>query len=307
MNENITLKEITAPSSDGIHTLLGRLYLPSESPKGLFHVVHGMTEYIGRYDGFMRSICAAGYAVAGFDNLGHGNTAGPGELGFIAPENGWDHLARDVEEMRKSAAEIVGADLPYFLMGHSMGSFIVRVSAGKYVTPRKLVVMGTGGPNPATGAGKALVKLTKKAKGDKYVSKFLDNMAFGAYNKKFKDEDDVRAWLTKDRSVREKYDNDPFCNYKFTVSAMGDLLELTDRCNKAAWLEDFPDTMPVLLVSGTDDPVGDYGKGVQKVYESLKKNGKDVTMKLYENNRHEILNDTAREEVIRDILAFIGA
>ena len=305
MNGNITVSEITAPSSDGVHTLYGRLYMPSSSPKGLFHVVHGMTEYIGRYDGFMRSVCCEGYAVFGFDNLGHGYTAREGELGFIAHENGWDRLAQDVEAMRKSAAVAAGADLPYYLMGHSMGSFIVRTAAGKYVEPRKLIVMGTGGPNPATGAGKLLVKITKAARGEKYVSKFIDDIAFGSYDKKFKDENDKRAWLTKDVEIRRKYGADPFCNYKFTVSAMGDLLELTDRCNKPSWFESFPEGIPVLLVSGTDDPVGDYGKGVRRVYESLVSNGKDVTMKLYENNRHEILNDTARDEVIKDILAFI--
>ena len=308
MNESIektVVREITAPSSDGTHSLLGRLYLPEGTPKGLFHVVHGMTEYIGRYDGFMRSMCEAGYAVFGFDNLGHGNTARPGELGYIAHENGWDLLARDVDAMRKSAAEAVGGDLPYYLMGHSMGSFIVRIAAAGYVTPRKLIVMGTGGPNPATGAGKFLVKITKKAKGEKHISKFIDDIAFGSYNKKFKDENDKHAWLTKDVEIRKKYDADPFCNYKFTVSAMGDLLELTDRCNKASWFEGFPADVPVLLVSGADDPVGDYGKGVQKVYDSLKASGKNVEIKLYENNRHEILNDTARDEVIKDIIAFI--
>lgn len=202
-------------------------------------------------------------------------------------------------EMKKK----YGDYLPYYLMGHSMGSFISRLAAEKYIKPDKFIIMGTGGPNPAAGIGLIAIDVVKFFKGERYISKAIDNLAFGTYNSHFKDENDPIAWLTKDKEQKKKYAVDPYCTFKFTVSAMHDLVTLNKKANRAAWFQNIK--MPVLLVSGADDPVGNYGKGVTKVYEKLKKAGCNVQIKLYENCRHEILNDTCRDEVIRDIENFI--
>lgn len=254
---SITINKEFVPSSDGIHALSGKVYIPEENPKGLFHVVHGMTEHIERYDFFMRKLAEDGYICFGYD-----------------------------------------------LMGHSMGSFVSRLAAEKYIKPDKFIIMGTGGPNPSAGIGLIAIDIAKIFKGEKYISKTIDNLAFGSFNSHFEDENDTIAWLTKDKEQKEKYAADPFCTFKFTLSAMHDLVTLNKKANRAAWFRSIK--MPVLIVSGSDDPVGDYGKGVTKVYEKLKKAGCDVQIKLYENCRHEILNDTCRDEVVRDIENFIA-
>ena len=292
-------------SSDKIHQLSGKVYLPDTTPKAFLHIVHGMTEHIARYDTFMRDMAKEGYIVFGYDNLGHGHTANnASELGFIAHKDGWDLLARDVKAFSDEIRDEYGKTLPYYLLGHSMGSFIVRVASEKHLTPDKLVLMGTGGPNPASGAGILLSRMIRFFKGEKHISKFIDKMAFGAYNKTF-DTSSSYAWLTKDSSIIQKYSNDPFCTFKFTVSAMQDLITLNKESNRNAWFSAIAHKMPILIVSGTDDPVGDHGKGVKTVYSKLKSNGADVELKLYENCRHEILNDTCKAEVIKDIKEFL--
>ena len=155
-----TKKTFGCLSSDGTHTLRGVIYLPDGEAKEYFQIVHGMTEYIGRYDRIMSDLASEGYICFGYDHLGHGMTANDdSELGYIAKKRGWEHLCKDVALFSDAVKKEVGLDLPYFLMGHSMGSFIVRLAAEKYVTPDKLIVMGTGGANPAAGAGLALISL----------------------------------------------------------------------------------------------------------------------------------------------------
>ena len=291
-------------SSDGVHTLKGIVYLPEGAPRGVFHLVHGMTEYIGRYEPLLSLIASAGYIACGFDNLGHGNTASEGERGFIAKKDGYKYLTEDV----KLFGDAVKQDypgIPYYLMGHSMGSFIVRLTAEKYGKDTdKLIICGTGGPNPAAGAGLALIKIITLFKGKRGYSSFIENMAFGSYNKRFEGGGKYE-WLTKDETVKSAYAADPLCTFRFTLSALHDLIKLNSLCNRPDWFKNMRKDMPILLISGEDDPVGDYGKGVKTVYERLKSNGCDVQMKLYENCRHEIHNDTCREESAQDILNFI--
>ena len=294
-------------SSDKKHQLKGKLYLPEGQAKGFFHVVHGMTEYIGRYDGFMRKMAEAGYITFGYDHLGHGRTAlDDSELGFIAHEKGWEKLVDDVFIYGNTIRKAMGGDLPFILMGHSMGSFIVRLTAAKYDHYDKLIVMGSSGPNPAAGAGIAVTAILKKLKGERGYSKLVYNMAFGAYNKRFADENDIYAWLSVDLNNRDNYRKDKLCTFQFTISAMQDLIRLNKYSNDKEWFDGINKQKPILLVSGSEDPVGDYGAGVTKVYELLKAKGADVRMKLYKGYRHEILNDACGDEAVRDILDFVG-
>ena len=296
------------PSSDGIHTLAGCVYLPAKKPVGILHVLHGMTEYIGRYDTFMREMAAFGYIVCGYDHVGHGHTVNdPSELGFISEKRGDRLLVRDVQVFSDTVRAAYGKDLPFVLMGHSMGSFIARLAAETCVTPDALIIMGTGGPNPIAGVGLALIGIIKTCKGSRHVSPFIEKMAFGAYNKRFSDgAADPHAWLTKDASVRERYAADSLCNYKFTVSAMGDLIRLTKNANRSGWFKSLPSTLPILLVSGRDDPVGDFGKGVEAVSRRLQKMGHSVTCRLYDGYRHEILNDSCHDRVVADMQDFLS-
>lgn len=292
-------------SSDGKNTLSGVVYIPDGEIKGLFHLVHGMTEYIDRYTELLSTITNAGYVCFGFDNLGHGKTAREGDLGFIASKDGWKYLVDDVsvfaDEIRSEYPNI-----PYILMGHSMGSFIVRLHAAKYGhLVDKLIICGTGGNNPAAPAGLLLCNIIKALRGERAISPLIENMAFGAYNKRFEGNSKY-DWLTKDTEIINKYANDKYCTFHFTASAMHDLIKLNHLCNSKKWYDDIHIDLPILLISGDMDPVGNYGKGVRQVYDRLKATGhNNATVKLYENCRHEIHNDSCRSEMAEDILKFI--
>ncbi len=304
MKFNVTDKKIL--SSDQTHTLTGIMYIPDGDIRGIFHLVHGMTEYIGRYQPLFESLASAGYLCVGFDNLGHGNTAREEDLGFIASKNGWSYMVDDV----KLFADNIKSDypnLPYILMGHSMGSFITRVAISRYPDlADKYICCGTAGSNPAANIGLLLCNIIKSFRGERAVSPFLENMAFGSYNKRF-DGDTKYEWLTKDREIIEKYAADKFCTFHFTVSALQDLMTLLKLCNGKKCFSSTKDNLPILLIAGDNDPVGNYGKGVKQVYNSFKAYGKtDVTMFLYENCRHEIHNDTCKTQMTEDILKFIA-
>ncbi len=297
-----------APSSDGAHTLSGVVCIPEGTPKGVFQVVHGMAEHVGRYDGFMEKVCEDGWLVCGCDHLGHGGPArDDSELGFIAERDGWKLLVKDVEVFKKAVAQEYG-DYPYVLMGHSMGSFIVRLAAVMNEPPEKLIVMGTGGPNPAAGAGIALASVISAFKGKKGYSDFLENMAFQSYNARFKDDPDPDpfSWLSVDKENRTRYMEDKRSGFRFTVSALKDLVTLNKKSGEKSCFAAMDKKMPVLLVSGAEDPVGSYGAGVKQVYEAMKAEGVPAEMKLYEGARHEILNDFCKDEVVKDILEFIN-
>ncbi len=304
--------KFSVPSSDGIHTLSGVVYLPKSEAKGFLHIVHGMTEHIGRYDKFMTDMAHEGYICFGYDNLGHGYTVNDeSELGFIAPKGGYKLLAQDVGLFSDAVIKEYGSKtrmLPYYLLGHSMGSFITRYAVAKYVTPKKFIIMGTGGKNPLARIGLGVIKLIKLFKGEKHISNFVYNMAFASYNKPFVGgtPDDPSPWLTRDINQREKYYADKFCTFRFTVSAMEDLIRLNKITNEKSWYNSVPKNLPILLVSGDMDPVGDYGNGVKQVADILKGMGIKASCILYKNARHEILNDSTYNQVKEDIIKFLN-
>lgn len=299
------IKELQVQSTDNIHTLIGKIYIPEGEIKGLFHIIHGMTEHMDRYDNFMAYIAENGYVCFGYDNLGHGKTArDDSELGFFAHKDGWKYLVRDVFAF-ENAVKAIFPDKKLYLFGHSMGSFIARLAAESFgEIYEKVIFCGTAGKNPLAAAGLLLTNLLK-LKGEKHISNTVQNMAFGSYNKGFEGISNY-DWLSTDRQVIEKYSVDKYCTFKFSVSAMHDLIKLIDLCNKKDWFRDIRKDLPILLIAGNNDPVGNYGKGVKEVYNKLISRGADAEIKLYEGFRHEIHNDYCFEEVMTDILNFIS-
>ena len=256
------IKTLEVKSTDNIHTLRGKIYVPNGEIKGLFHLVHGMTEYIDRYDHLFSFLAENGFVAFGYDHLGHGKTAeSDDELGFIAHKDGWKYLVNDVVTFTKAVKKIY-PDTPTVLMGHSMGSFIARLVCESYANEyNKFIFCGTSGPNPASSAGLLLVKIIKAFKGEKHKSNLIQNIAFGSYNNGFQG-DTPYEWLTNDREIINKYAADKYCTFRFTVSAMGDLMNLLSKCNRGAWFKSLDGTKPILLIAGDKDPVGNYGKGV---------------------------------------------
>ena len=297
-------KEI--PSNDGVHTLRGIVYLP-ENPKGIVQIVHGMAEHIGRYDDFMTYLAENGFIACGHDHLGHGKTAeNETELGFFAEKGGDLFVCEDTFAFGKSVKEDYPS-LPLVLLGHSMGSFIVRQTVRMYPNAcEALIIMGTGGKNPISALGFCTATVIGKLRGKKYVSDLIYNVAFSSYNKRTGKENSF-AWLSRDEKEIEKHDSDPLCTFRFTVSAMRDLIRLQDQTNRKDWYANIRKDIPILIVSGAEDPVGNYGKGVEEVYSSLLAEGiTDITRKIYPDMRHEILNELNRKTVYEDILTFIS-
>ncbi|MBE6655564.1 MAG: alpha/beta hydrolase [Ruminococcaceae bacterium] len=302
----VFVTSLRVSSSDGIHALAGVAVVPQGKPRAILHIVHGMTEHISRYTPTMRALAEKGVLCVGYDNLGHGYTAKEGEHGFIAEKDGHMLLAKDVALFAAAVKARYGENIPYILMGHSMGSFIVRLAAANTFRPDKLIVMGTGGKNPLSGVALALIAMNQKRYGAKHYSPFLDKLAFGGYNDRFKGEGGERnLWITTLPEVRKKYAADSLCSFRFCVSAMGDLIRLSKETNEAKWYKNLDKAIPILLVSGGEDPVGKFGKGVREVYDKLVSTGHNAKIKLYEGARHEILNDFCREAVVSDLLAFI--
>jgi alpha-beta hydrolase superfamily lysophospholipase len=246
--------------------------------------------------------------VVGEDHLGHGKTVVPGGMyGYFCQEDPATVVVRDVHRLKK-LMQGVYPDVPYIILGHSMGSFILRNYMCRYGSGiAAAIIMGTGMlPKGLIKVSKGLANLQKNIFGSRYVSNILNVCAFGTYNKKIESVRTAFDWLTRDEEIVDRYVEDPLCGFTFTVNGFQTLFELIDRLYKRENLENMPADLPVLVVSGGEDPVGDYGKGVQKAADSLRLAGlKNVQMKLYEQDRHEILNELDRAQVMQDIYDWI--
>lgn len=294
--------EKTIPSTDNIHNLYVKIFVPNGEIKGVFQIVHGMTEHIERYEPLMAALCDIGYVAFGHNHLGHKFSSPDDELGFISKNGGYKILIDDVVAVGTAVKAEFSAQ-KHILFGHSMGSFVVRMAATNFKDSLdKLIICGTGGPNPAASMGIGICSLVKAFKGEKHISKLVYSLAFGSYNKRFGGS--RNAWLSTNRQNIEIYEKDKYCTFKFTVSAMKDLITLNKNSNTKQWFRTFPKNLPTLLIAGREDPVGNYGKGVETVYNNLKAEGANVNIKLYENMRHEILNEDKKETVIADIINF---
>ena len=304
---NYIHRDITFPSSDGKNTIHAELFVPSDNNiKGVVQIAHGMMDYIGRYKGMADALCKAGYALAGNDHLGHGDSvATPEDYGFFASKGGYDYVIDDVKKMNDLIRkEIPG--VPVVLLGHSMGSFISRLYAVKYSDSIDgLIIHGTAGPNPATGAGLLLVKILRAIKGERHRSKFVCSLADGGYNKGFDPAEGSGAWLTRDPSMVADRVGNPKNDFIFTLAGYEDLFNFLGDCNSSQWFREFPKNLPTLVISGEEDPVGGFGKGVRYVYEQLNKQGANVELKLFEGARHELFNETNREDVFSYLIAWL--
>ena len=304
---NYLHKDITFPSSDGKNTIHAELFIPSDNNiKGVVQIAHGMTDYVGRYALMAEALCAAGFVLAGNDHLGHGDSvATPDEYGFFASKNGYVHVIDDVKKMNDLLRkEFPG--VPVILLGHSMGSFISRLYAVKYTDSIDgLIIHGTAGPNPILGAGKLVVKIIRAFKGERHRSAFVRSLADGGYNKGFDPAEGDGAWLTRDPAMVADRIGNPKNDFTFTLAGYEDLFAMLGGCNDEKWFTDFPKGLHTLVVSGENDPVGDFGKGVRYVYDNLKANGADVELKLYPGARHELFNETNRDEVFADLIAWL--
>ena len=273
-------------------------------PRAVVQLVHGMVEHIRRYEATAEALNAAGFAVVGHSHLGHGKTA---EIkGFFAEKNGWDALIDDVHALRlMMEREYPG--VPYFLLGHSMGSFVVRSYCLKHEKGLAGVILsGTGHyDKPIVAAGSLIAKIQCALGGAKKPSELLKKISFAGYLKDIPNPKTGNDWLSRDDEAVEKYNADPLCGFTFTAAAYRDMFDGLSRLYPEK-LDNMQSDIPVMFLSGDRDPVGANGAGVCKVAEELREAGvQNVKVMLYPKGRHEMFNEINREEAWEDLIQWI--
>ena len=278
---SITQKERRFPSATGLCDIVYRQWLPEEV-RGAVVLVHGMSEHIARYDAFAKFLAENGFLVSGLDLPSHGKS--------------WTTVRKENPQVSVT------------LYGHSMGSLLSQDYVSRYTNDFDAVVLcGTSGPNPMASIGRFLCRREIKAGRGMAPSPKLDKLCFGGFAKKIPNAKTPFDWLSRDEENVNAYIADPLCGFPFTPYGYADLMGAMGHIANAKWAAKVPN-MPILLISGDMDPVGGMGKGVRKVDRFLENSGHTrVTFKLYSGARHEILNETNRQEVYDDVLLFLEA
>lgn len=303
------LDEFTLDSTDKKSKLHVMRWLPDDgNVRAVLQIAHGIAEHIARYDTFARYMANNGFAVVGNSHLGHGlSVATEEDMGYFADSGGWDTVVDDIHQLSKLLHQTY-PDKPYFILGHSMGSFLTRTYLIKY--PQQFAGCILSGTGQQTGAlldvGLLMAGVEKRLHGGRRQSAHLNQLCFGAYNRRIANHRTPNDWLTRDREIVDKFTADITCGWVPTIGIFGDMLGgikfIGNKKNVAKVHKD----LPIFLIAGREDPVGDYGVGPEKVLRLYQQAGiKDVTLKLYDGARHEVLNEINREEVFSDVLQWL--
>ncbi len=299
------------PSVDGKSQLRALTWVPLAGDiRGIVQIVHGMVEHIGRYESFACTLADAGFLVVGEDHIGHGKSvANPKDLGHLPAASGADVMAEDVHRLGAYYRQAYPG-LPFFLFGHSMGSFIARRCCEEHGAELTgAILCGTGQPAlPVSLAANALCHMIARTKGERHRSKAVDKLGVGSYASAIEGAQGELDWLSVNPDNIAAYEADPLCGARFSVGGYASLTLLTAEVATRAHASEAPSDLPLFFVSGAMDPVGDFGEGVLRACELYREAGVlDCTMRLYPGLRHEILNEKEHEEVEQDILAWIEA
>lgn len=284
-------------------------WIPDGEIRAIVMIVHGMTEFIERYEETALFLCEKGFLVAGNDHLGHGASIGKNPPGYMCKKDPATILVEDVEKLRQLLVKEY-PDLPLIMLGHSMGSLITRNYltvygdhlSGVILSGTLLMPMGT------MKLMDILIKINTLFYGTKHPNALLNKIAFGAYNRKIPHPKTDNDWLTKDEEIVQAYTKNPLCTFIFTNNGFHALQQLGVRLHDKKRLAAIPKSLPVLFIYGKEDPCGDYGVGAHKVYESYVNLGiRSVKEIAYPGDRHELLNETDREKIREDIYHWIEA
>ena len=301
-------EEFTFDSRDGKSKIHALRWIPEGKAQCVLQIVHGMAEYIGRYEELALFLTERGILVTGDDHLGHGESVEEGgAYGYFCDQDPATVVVRDVHRLKKLTQEKYPG-IPYMILGHSMGSFITRNYLFRYGTGiQGAVICGTGSqPEALVSVCRAMAAVQGFLFGQKHTAKLIDRLAFGNYNKKITNPATSFDWLCRDDKVVKAYVKDPLCGFTFTVNGFRTLFELLHRMNQPSNLADMPKRLPVFFIAGDADPVGNYGEGVKMAYESFRKAGMEkLSLKLYPADRHELLNELDKRQVYEDVYSWI--
>lgn len=298
----------TFDSRDGMSKVHAVRWVPDGKVSCILQIVHGMAEHIERYEEMAEFFAKRGILVTGEDHLGHGKTVPEGgTFGYFCKQDPATVAVRDVHRLKKMTQKDYPG-VPYVILGHSMGSFMLRNYLFRYGTGiQGAVICGTGYvPQPLITLGLWLAKAQGLFMGDDHVSGLLDKIAFGTYGKGIKNPRTRYDWLAANEESVDRYLSDPLCGFTFTVNGFKTMFELIIRTNRGENLLKMPKEIPVLFLSGEEDPVGDYGVGVRKAYKDFEKAGMTkIGMKLYPGCRHEIFNEKNKTEVCEALYSWL--
>ncbi len=301
-------EELFYDSRDESHKIRALKWKPEGEVKCILQIIHGMAEHIERYDAFANYMADHGILVVANDHLGHGKSIKhKDEYGFFCEEDPLTVVVRDVHRLKKLTQEENRGKM-YFILGHSMGSLLLRNYLFYYGTGIDgAILSGTASqPSLITKPGLLLLHLIGLCKGKTYRSPFASKLVMGDCNGKIADKRTEFDWLCHDEAIVDRYIEDEACGFLFTINGYLTLIKSVDRLNNKKLLAQMPKDLPVIFLSGEEDPVGNYGAGVKRAYEQFIKAGMTKTeMKLYPNMRHEILNETGKETVYKDVLDYI--
>lgn len=306
--EEYEMAESFFTSNDGSTDVAYYVFSPKHTrPKAIIQLCHDACDYLLRYEHFALAACRRGYIFCGNDHLGHGYTAeSEGALGFTAADGGAAFMVKDAHKLTRIMKN-KHPELPVILVGQGMGTLIAKLYAEHFARDiAACVLMGDADPDFPAYVGKKLSKIAIVTEGEWSRSEQLHKFAFRKFDKKFKKESAPYPYLTRDEGVREDYADDNLCSFKLTARAFYDIFDMLAAVSKPEWAEKIDKELPILIASGECDPVGNYGKGVKKVYDRLKDAGvEDLTLRLYTEGRHELLFETNKEVVIKNTIDWI--
>ncbi len=294
--------------SVGQGTIRGFRWEPEGEPKAVVQIVHGIAEHIGRYEGFAEYLNSQGILVVAEDHMGHGGSVGEKDTrGYFT--GGWFKAVQDTYRLLRNT-RMDYPDLPYFLLGHSMGSFMVRTLMAKHPDCglSGVILSGTGWIHPALiNTASAACTLAGKRSGFQRTNSLLQAMVFGGNNNRIEHKRTAYDWLSRDNKVVDAYIADPMCGFPATVGLLRDMMTGLRYIQDPVHLQKMNTSTPVLFISGSEDPVGGYGQGVRQAVNAFRDAGmEDVILKLYPMCRHELLNEINKEEVYGYILSWLG-
>lgn len=302
------LNEFTFRSGNGKNDIYVREWTPDGEARAVLQIAHGVAEHIARYDDFAQFLCDKGFIVVGNDHLGHGRSvANEDELGYFGENGGWQFVVSDMRSLTTLEQE-KHPRLPYFLLGHSMGSFLSRTYIVNWRTGLDGVILsGTGQQSKAAvRAGETLASAEIKRRNAAYKSERLNNLIFGNYNDGIAHPNTASDWTSRDEASVDKYVSDPLCGFIPSVGLFRDMMQGIRFVSEAKNLERMKKDLPVFFFSGDADPVGEMGRGVIRVYKKFLAAGMtDVTLKLYHEGRHEMLNEKNKAQVYDDCLCWL--